>query len=368
MAPDQGDIGMVWWWYVAGAIPGVSLAATILMGRKISDLEKNNRELAEQLQSEKDRRETSGDIFKQHTESASKATEPFKEIFANLEGKVDALSQQIAGSRESFEAGMSSMTKEARRLSDTLQNPTLRGAYGEVMTERILELSGLKKGIHYDTQYTLPSRQRVDFVVNLSDDRVLILDTKTPLKSLQAAHDATDEAVRSHAMEAHVRAVRKHIDDMSAREYWNQFDGGTIEAVIIVLGEYAYFPAVERDGDIFEYALEKKVILTTPSTLLALLKTVRIMWKQSEMSNTVREIGDLSKRLNNDLVRFTKNYAKAGKQLTSAVAAYDASVATWRSKVLPHAKELADRGAFSNELLEPKRIGKTAEGLPDAET
>ena len=134
--------------------------------------------------------------------------------------------------------------------------------------------------------------RRPDFVVHLPDNRGVILDSKAPLDTLQRSTGATDEATKAEQLEERIKTVKSHIRQLSNKEYWK--GGSALECVVMVMPEYAMLPALERDAKLIEYAWENRIVLATQSILMILLRTVDTIWKQNSLSDTAKEIGELS--------------------------------------------------------------------------
>lgn len=297
------------------------------------------------------------------------ATEPMEKIVTALAGKIDEMGKQNADNKGSFDTNMQNMMKVneelARKtgsLSEVLRNSQKRGRYAEVGLERVFEMSKLTKGIHYTTQVRRDGTQP-DFVVTLSKDRSMIVDSKAPLDALWDAYGTDNEAARADAMDKHAKAVRGHIKDLTKKDYSGKMNA-SMDYVVMVMPEYALLPALERDEQLIEYALENKVILVTPSTLMILLTAVNLMWKQSEMTNTVKEIVLLSATLYKRLHTFAQHHEKVGEGLDNAIKSYNSSISSWSSRILPAATKLANAGMATKDIPELGSIDTVSKKIP----
>ena len=343
-----------------------------------NDLTKSNIRLEAELEASKARerdlptvvKALSTEMIKEQSESfKTTTTDPMGMMMENLRTKIEDLGKQNAGDREAFDAGMKHMAnttdnlmKDTRTLSDVLKNSQKRGRHAEISLERVFEMSNLVKGIHYDTQY-VSGDGKPDFVVNLSEDRSIIVDSKAPLDSLWESFDTDDEAVKSTALDKHVAAVRTHVNSLSKKEYWNN-PKSSLDYVVMVMPEYALLPALDRDDDLIEHALNKHVVLVTQSTLMILLRAVDLMWKQSRMADTIREIGTLSADLHSRLNKFAEHYNKIGKDLGDAVGSYNGGIGSWNRRVLPAANKLAEAGAVVRDMTGLKPVDDAPSRLP----
>lgn len=292
--------------------------------------------------------------------AAADVTEPLNKIMSELRERMERLGVQNAGTKQVTDE----LVKSTRAISDVLTSSQKRGQYSEITIERVLQMSGFEKGKHYNTQYATETG-RADFVVHLPDDRNIILDSKAPLDSLQKSIGAEDEAIKSHHMDEHVKAVKTHIKSLSNKEYWRGSE--SLECVILVMPEYALLPALEQDDGLTEYAWKHRVVLATQSILMVLLRAVDIIWKQNEMTDTVKDIGRLSADLHSRLVTFGKHYAKTGDVLGKAIKHYNDGVGSWDSRVIPAAEKLAQAGGSIDQIPEAKQIDTTPRRLTGAD-
>ena len=311
-------------------------------------------------------------VFKEQNEMfKTEAATPVMNTVETLKNIIDELSLQNEKHSTEFNTHMENMSRANREMmlktsaiSDVLKNPQKRGRHVEIGLERIFEMSNLVKGIHYNTQRVTESGQRPDFVVSLSEDRVIIIDSKAPLDALLESFDADDEATKAEALDKHVSAVKNHITMLSKRKYSEKI-GSALEYVVMVVPEYALLPALERNEGLVEFALNHKVILVTHSTLMVLLKTVDLMWKQGEMADRVREIGKISTDVYDRLSKFASYYANTGKGLEDAIKNYNNGVGSWTNRVLPKARELKAIGHTTKEMPKLQPIDRALRPLPE---
>ena len=357
----------------------VIFALLYVRSRKAKDdLVRSNIRLTTELEAVKERghdlpaivKNLSAEVLKEHTESfKTTTTDPMGKTMEDLRTHIEELGKQNAGDREAFDTSMKHMAtatdklmKDTKTLSDVLKSSQRRGRHAEMGLERVFEMSNLTKGIHYDTQY-VSGDGKPDFVVNLSEDRSIIVDSKAPLNSLWEAFDTDDEATKSDALNRHATAVRNHANSLSKKEYWDS-PKSSLDYVVMVMPEYALLPALDRDGGLIEYALAKRVVLVTPSTLMILLRAVGLMWKQSQMASTVKEIGALSADLHTRLSKFADHYNKTGKGLEDAVRRYNDGIGSWSRRVLPAANKLAEAGAVAGDMTNLKPVEDAPGRLP----
>ena len=202
-----------------------------------------------------------------------------------------------------------------------------------------------------------------DFVIHISDDRSIIVDSKSPLESLWNAFETDDDATKTNLLKKHVQAVKAHISSLSKKEYWNDQEQ-SLDYVVMVMPEYAMLPALEQDNKLVEYALSKRIVLVTPSTLMLLLRAVELMWRQTQLSSTVKEITDVSVQLHERMNKFANHYNKTGKDLTDTVNSYNNAIKSWNSRILPTANKLIDVTASADDIEKLKSIKDVPKQLP----
>ncbi len=287
---------------------------------------------------------TQGDNFQSNADKLFKlGQEEIDKIVRPLKEKIEHLDRDSIANASMFKEQMAKMIeesrylgKEAQALASALRKPSVRGRWGEIQLERVLELSGLRKDIDYSVQDSFDvegQRLRTDVIVNMPEDRRVILDSKVSLTALMEAFDTDNEEQKEQALIRHVEQVKGHVKDLSSKEYWQLLN--TTDLVVMVLPEFAFLPALERDTDLIEWALNKKVVIVTPPTLLALLKAIALMWKQVRVVEKAREISELGKELHDRLAVFAEHYVSIGKSLHQTVERYNRANSSWDSRVMP---------------------------------
>ena len=283
--------------------------------------------------------------FKANAEESLKARQvAVEKLVKPLSEKIETLDKARAENAGEFRTQMSNLMRtnkelaeEAQALSNALKRPDVRGRWGETQLERVLELSGLRKDIDFTVQDSFDAesgKHRTDVIVRLPHDRTVILDSKVSLAALMEAFESEDEEIRSAAFDRHVAQMKSHVDSLAKKEYWNVL-ATTPDMVVMVVPEFAFLPAVEREPGLTERALERNVIIVTPPALLALLKAVEMSWQQIRVAETAREISDLGKEMYERLAVFAGHYIDVGKSLRQAVERYNKGVGSWDSRVAP---------------------------------
>lgn len=280
-----------------------------------------------------------------------------RELEKRREGAYSALRNQVEG--------MIIVEKELRRetalLVQALRSPQMRGSWGEVHLRRVVELAGLINNCDFYEQKTLDADGKLwrpDLVVRLPGQRYIAVDAKTPLNSYLDASDAGDDILRKKKLQDHASALRKHIKDLSAKEYWKQFEAAP-EYVILFLPAEAFFSAaLQSDPTLIEVGADQNIIIATPTTLIAILRAVAFSWKQEGLSKSAKEISRLGQELYERVGTVCEHWNKVGRNLSTAVDAYNQSVASMESRVLVTARKLKESGSISSEFKEPELIEK----------
>lgn len=234
------------------------------------------------------------------------------------------------------------LTRETIRLSTSLRSTTVRGRWGEVQLKRCVELAGMVAYCDFQEQVTLEEgekRLRPDLLVRLPSERTIIIDAKAPLDAFLQAQEEEEEEKRAPLFVKHADQIRNHIRSLSRREYAAQFKDAAEFIVLFLPGEAFYSAALRADPTLLEVGAETGVILATPTTLIALLRTIYLGWKQEAISENARQVAQLGQELQLRLKSFIQHWAKVGKGLKSALTAYNDAVGSYTHRLLPKAKE-----------------------------
>lgn len=243
---------------------------------------------------------------------------------------------------------------ETANLVNALKRPTVRGRWGEVQLRRIVELSGLSKHCDFFEQASTDSdegRLRPDMIVRLPNSREIIVDSKAVLDGYLEAEASTDTAVRKTALTRHAAALKTRIIELSRKNYWDQFKSAPEFVVLFIPGEAFFSAAVEENPDLVEYAFAQKVVLATPTTLMALLKAVAYGWRQEQLAENARRISDQATKIYQGLATWTSHLGDVGTSLNRAVKSYNNSVGSLERTVLPPLRRMKELGVQSKDEL-----------------
>jgi len=262
------------------------------------------------------------------------------------------------------------LQKETHQLSTALRSPTVRGRWGEMTLRRVVEVAGMSPHCDFQEQVSVSGEgggQRPDMVIRLPGDRAIVVDSKVPLDAYMDAVEAPDAAARGAAFGRHAGDVRKHVQALGRKAYWDQFREAPDFVVLFLPGESFFSAALEQDRSLMEDAMRSKVFLATPTTLMALLNVVAHGWRQQEMAANAERIGETGRELYERVCVFLDHFAKVGDGLERAAKAYDAAVGSYESRVRPAAERLAEQATAGRELPEPQRVDAARRRLPEPE-
>lgn len=262
------------------------------------------------------------------------------------------------------------LNTQTNQLVSALRRPSTRGQWGEITLRRLVELAGMSNRCDFCEQASVDTedgKQRPDMVINLPGERNVVIDCKAVLDGFIDAAAATDEDQRKQHLNRHCQQVRSRARELSAKSYWSQFARSPEFVVMFLPGEAFLYAAVEHDGTLIEDCLKNRVIVATPTTLMALLKAIEFGWRQEEITQNAEEIRKLGKDLYDRLVTMTGHFARLGATIDNAVSHYNSTVGSLESRVLVTAKRIAELGARSDkEIPEPQLIDTRPRELSSA--
>lgn len=269
-----------------------------------------------------------------------------------------ALREQVKHLSESQDQ----LQRETRNLVTALRAPATRGRWGELQLRRVVEMAGMVEHCDFSEQVTTggdDGRLRPDLVVHLPGDKHVVVDAKVPLQAFLDAVDAPDEDTRRLHLVNHARQLRVHVDALSKRDYWQQFDNSPEFVVAFVPGDPLLAAALEQDPALLDHAVAGHVLLATPTTLIALLWAVAYGWQQQALADSARQVQQLGRELYRRLSVFGEHLARTGRNLASAVESYNKAVGSLERSVLRQARrfqELGVVGGADRELPEPEPL------------
>jgi DNA recombination protein RmuC len=284
------------------------------------------------------------------------------------------LKQQVDEVRHSTE----SLRRETSSLATALRRPQVRGRWGELHLRRAVELAGLVARCDFDEQVSLRRTSlpgsagtdallRPDLVVHLAGGKQVVVDAKVPLDAFLDATSADDEDEQLAHLRRHARQLRQHVDVLAGKAYWRSLPASPEFVVLFVPGESFLSAALEADPSLIEYAAARQVVLATPTTLIALLRTVAHAWTQEALADKAREIHLLARELHERIATMGDHLDKVGRSLTSAVGAYNRAVGSLESRVLVSARRLQELEVTEDDLAMPGVVTDAPRQLSAAE-
>ena len=295
----------------------------------------------------------------QRQQAIARLLDPLSETLARYErglqdmelerrGAYEGLSEKVA----QLHLGHEQLRKETRNLVTALRSPQTRGRWGEVQLRRVAEMAGMLPHCDFNEQVSATSdegRLRPDMIVHMPGGGEIVVDAKVPLDAFLQLLDADDDETRAVCQAKHARQLRTHVDQLAKKEYWKQFERSPQMVVAFIPGDQLLAAAFESDPALQEYAMANSVLLTTPVTLIALLRTVALGWQQETLAESAREVQKLGAELYDRLRVMTGHMQTLQRSLTSSVEAYNKAVGSFESRVLVSARKFPGLGVVGGD-------------------
>lgn len=276
---------------------------------------------------------------------------PLKESLLQVDTKIAAIENarkeaygSLTEQLRSLNTAQLQLQSEASKLSTALRSTTYAGSWGELQLRRVVEMADMLPYCDFTEQETAGAL-RADVVVRLPGDHRIVVDAKAPLDAYRAAGETTDEAVRSAKLIEHAAKVRGHIDALGAKNYWEQFQPAPEFVVLFLPGDHFLTAALQTDRTLMDRALTRRVLLATPTTLIALLKAASYGWRQEAVSKNAEIIAALGRELHDRVATFAEHLENVGSGLKSALGHYNKAVGSYEGTLLPGARKFAELGA-----------------------
>ncbi|RKN28320.1 DNA recombination protein RmuC [Micromonospora musae] len=302
----------------------------------------------------------------QSQEAVSRAVAPLHETLRRYEQRVADLEHERVDAYAELREQVRSMSvvsgelrTETKQLVAALRAPQVRGRWGEHQLRRIVEAAGMLEHCDFAEQVTAATDHQVvrpDLVVRLHGGRSVVVDAKAPFDAYLTAMEARDERSRDTHLDAHARHLRAHVDALAAKTYWAAFDSTPEFVVLFVPADPFLDVALQRDPTLLEHAFARNVVLATPATLVALLRTVAYSWRQEALARNAAAVHSLARELHGRLATLGDHVSKLGTALGGAVTAYNRAVGSLEARVLVSARKLAELGVSDRELEAPAQV------------
>ncbi|MFN7998567.1 MAG: DNA recombination protein RmuC [Bryobacteraceae bacterium] len=304
---------------------------------------------------------------------------PVRESLAKVDTKMQEMESARAGAYATLTEQVRSLLEvqtqlrsETARLVTALRAPGVRGRWGEMQLRRVVEMAGMLDHCDFFTQPVANSeegRLRPDLLIRLPGSKNVVVDAKVPLEAYLAATEASDDDVRRARLSDHARQVRAHMAALARKSYWEQFEPAPEFVVLFLPGESFFSAALELDPALIETGAGQRVVLATPTTLIALLRAVAYGWRQENVARNAAEVSQLGKELHKRLADLSSHWTRLGKSLEKAVEAYNGAVGSLESRVLVTARKFdeLETTAFGVEVDTPANIDIRPRDLQAAE-
>jgi DNA recombination protein RmuC len=280
--------------------------------------------------------------------SLEKVDEKIGALERAREGAYGEIRQQFAQMAE-IQAGLREQTGN---LVSALKQSHVRGRWGEIQLRRVVEMAGMMSHCDFVEQQSSDgeeSKLRPDLVVKLPGNRQIVVDSKAPVYAYIEAHEATNDEIRKVKIQQHAQQVRRHLDGLAKKSYWDQFEPTPEVVVMFIPGEAFYSAALESDPTLLDSAFDQNVIIASPASLMALLKAASYGWRQETIADKAREVSELGRELHSRLGTMAEHLNKLGKGLATAMDGYNQAIGSFETRVLVQARKFKELGATSQE-------------------
>ncbi len=322
--------------------------------------------------------EAKGDLDKRQ-QAVERLVGPLQEQLGRVDSQLMRLDQERRESRGRLEAQLRTLTETGERLRTetgalvtALRKPNARGQWGQMQLRNVVELAGMLRHCDFAEQPALAGAEttlRPDLIVNLPGGKHVVVDAKAPLQGVLDAYQARDEAERGQHLRDHARLLRKHVKSLADKAYWAGVESAPDLVVMFLPGEHLYGAALDADPALIEDAMSRRVLIATPTTLLAMLHAVAYGWQQERVAESAQAVSELGRELHSRLVKLSGLLSTLGSRLNGAVRAYNETVGSYEARVLPAARRFVDHGAVSEgrDLPELEQVTVSARSVRAAE-
>ena len=291
---------------------------------------------------------------------------PIKESLEKVDLQAQALEKTRREDYGTLKQQVTALSERTGDLVTALRSPNVRGQWGEVQLKRVVELAGMIEYCDFQTQVTTSDDEgrglRPDVVVNLPGGKHVVVDAKVPLEAYLAAAEAHDDETEAAKLQEHARQVRDHVAKLGSKRYWQHFEPAPDFVVMFLPAEALFRAALEQDAALLETSAKANVIIASPMTLIAMLRTIAAAWQQEKVAETAREVHLLGRELYERIGTLGKHFTTLGRRLDGAVGAYNEAVSSVETRLLVTARKLEQHG-IGDELPEVEPVERQARQL-----
>lgn len=324
--------------------------------------------------------------FSLSTKSMNDLVVPIKSALENVDVKLAELEKNRIGTYEALKQQVNdmmdiqkSLKDETNHLVSALKTPSVRGRWGEMQLRRVIEIAGMVEHCDFEEQVEVTKISdgtsssfnkvggyskkdsitvRPDMVVYLPGDRQIIIDAKVPLSAYLQALESTDEKAKKNFLKEHAKQIRSHISALANKKYWAQFEKSPEFVIMFLPGEIFLSAAAEYDRDLIEFAMQQRILISTPTILLGLLHTIAYGWRQENLAKNARHIIEMGQELYQRLAVMTDHIGQLGRNINSVIQSYNATVGSFETRVLSSARKFKDFDVHEKNIIELTPIEK----------
>jgi DNA recombination protein RmuC len=306
-----------------------------------------------------------------HQKSVGELMKPLAERLQQFDQQRQEMYGKLTNELRRVTEANEKLRSETGNLVTALRRPHVRGRWGETTLRRVVELAGMVPYVDFveqESTTTEAGRLRPDMTVRLPNGRCVVVDSKVALEAYIEATEQKDDAAREAQLQRHARQMREHMRQLSQKQYWAELSEGTEFVVMFVPGEHFLAAALEHDGSLMDDAMQNRVVIATPSTLIALLRAIEYGWRQASVEENAREISRLGRDLYSRINSFLGHLQRVQKGLRSAVEAFNSAVGSFERQFLPQVRRFKELQCDDgNELKEPEQVESALRELPGEE-